>query len=514
MDTFYVTTPIYYVNDVPHIGHAYTTLAADVLARYHRLKGERVHFLTGTDEHGQKMQRAAEAKNQSPICLADCNSASFKSLWQTMNISYDDFIRTTEDRHKAGVAELFQKIVAAGDIYLGKYEGWYCTPDETYYTELDLVNGNCPMCGRPVTWQSEPSYFFRMSKYQERLLKHYEEHPEFIQPEGRRNEIVSFVSRGLDDLSISRTSFDWGVPVPGAPGHVLYVWVDALTNYMSALGYGQEKRELFDAFWPAQFHLVGKDIVRHHAVIWPCLLMAAGLPLPKTVFAHGWWTNDGQKMSKSLNNFIRPEEVIEKYGLEAFRYFVLREIPFGLDGDFSYDALRQRINSDLANDLGNLLSRTAGMAEKYVNGVIPAPGPLEEVDRDLIAAAGQMVKEVDATFAECAFHKALISIWSVIGRANKYIDVTRPFSLAKDPAQKERLGTVLYNLAELLRLVAVLVSPFMPETAEKMWEQIGAPGRAAEPPLSDRSAWGGLAAGTKMVKGASLFPRLEEESKK
>jgi methionyl-tRNA synthetase len=513
METFYVTTPIYYVNDAPHIGHAYTTLAADALARYHRQLGKRVYFLTGTDEHGQKMQRAAQAQGKTPIQLADENATRFRELWTRMNISYDDFIRTSEPRHQAGVVELFQKVVAAGDIYLGKYEGWYCTPDETYHTELDLVNGNCPMCGRPVTWQSEPSYFFRMSKYQERLLQHLEEHPEFVQPEGRRHEIVSFVARGLDDLSISRTSFDWGIPVPGAEGHVLYVWVDALTNYLSALGYGQGEHGRFETFWPADFHLVGKDIVRHHAVIWPCLLMSAGVPLPRTVFAHGWWTNSGQKMSKSLNNFIRPDEVIERYGLEAFRYFVLREIPFGLDGDFSFETLKQRINSDLANDLGNLLARTAGMAGKYVDGVIPAPGPLEAVDRELIAAVEEMTGEVHRAYNECAFHKALIAIWAAIGTANKYIDVTRPFSLAKEESQRERLGTVLYNLAELLRIVAILIAPVMPVTADRMWEQIGADGKPADPPLKPRVAWGGLKPGTKMVKGASLFPRLEEEKK-
>ncbi len=511
MEKFYVTTPIYYVNDVPHIGHAYTTLAADVLARYHRLAGKEVYFLTGTDEHGQKMQRAAELAGITPQELADKNSEHFKELWRYMKIGNDDYVRTTEARHKKGVAELYKRIEAAGDVYLGKYEGIYCVPCETFYTELQLKDGKCPMCGRPVEKVSEPSYFFRMSKYQDKLLEHIESHPRFIMPESRRNEIKSFVEMGLNDLSISRVSFNWGIHVPGTTDHVLYVWVDALTNYISALGFGQEDDEKYNKFWPAGVHLIGKDILRHHAVIWPCLLMSAGLPLPETVFAHGWWTNDGQKMSKSLGNFINPYEVIEKYGLEPFRYFVLREIPFGLDGDFSYQALVGRINSDLANDLGNLLSRTAGMAGKYVGGIIPAPGALEDVDRDLISQVETSVTEVRAAMAECGFSRTLTSIWAMISRANKYVDQTAPFTLAKDPEKKERLGTVLYNLAECLRITAILISPFMPESAEKMWEQIGAPGKPSDPPLADKVKWCGLKADTRMTKGPALFPRIEDK---
>jgi methionyl-tRNA synthetase len=509
METFYVTTPIYYVNDVPHIGHAYTTLAADALARWHKLKGDDVYFLTGTDEHGQKMDQAAAQKGVTPIELADKNSQSFKDLWRRMGIVYDDFIRTTEPRHKAAVAEVYNRIKKNGDVYKGEYEGLYCMRCETYFTELQLDNGKCPVHQMPVDKVKESSYFFRMSKYQDRLVKYIEDHPEFIMPESRKNEILSFVKSGLEDLSISRANFKWGIPVPDDPDHVLYVWVDALTNYISALGFGLDNNEKFKRFWPAQFHLIGKDILRHHAVIWPCLLMSAGVPLPRTVFAHGWWTNEGQKMGKSLNNFIDPYEVINKFGLEPFRYFLLREVPFGLDGDFSYDALKHRLNSDLANDLGNLLSRTAGMAGKYTAGKLTAPASRDNVDNELIKTVEQTVKEVELAMAECAFHKALTSTWAMISAANKYIDVTRPFTLAKDPAQKDRLDAVLYNVAELLRIAAILVSPVMPDAASRMWQQIGAPGAPADPPLSAKIQWGGLKSGAVMTKGPALFPRIE-----
>jgi len=507
--TFYVTTPIYYVNDAPHIGHAYTTVAADVLARYRRLRGFQVHFLTGTDEHGQKMQRAAEAQGITPQEMADRNSASFRELWAKMDISYDDFIRTTEPRHEQGVAALFRRLAEAGDIYLGQYEDWYCVPDETYYTELQLKDGKCPMCRRPVEKVKEESYFFRMSKYQDRLLRHLQEHPEFLQPESRRNEIISFVASGLRDLSISRISFAWGIPAPDNPRHVIYVWLDALANYITALGYPDLNAERYQDFWTGAVHLIGKDILRHHAVYWPCFLMSAGLPLPKAIFAHGWWTHEGEKMSKSLGNFVDPHDVIDRYGLDPFRYFLLREVPFGLDGDFSEAALKQRINSDLANDLGNLLSRTAGMVFKYLDGVVPASGPIEPLDRELREFAEETLTKVDHAFSLFAFNRALELTWALINKTNKYVDSSAPWSLAKDPAKKERLGTVLYSVAESLRLIALLVQPFMPDAAKRMWEQLGIPEPLERLDWKEAGRWGALPAGTHLRKGPALFPRLE-----
>jgi methionyl-tRNA synthetase len=504
--TFYVTTPIYYVNDVPHIGHAYTTLAADVIARYKKMRGFDVFFLTGSDEHGQKVEKAAAANGETPLELADRVVKRFQSLWDKLGIQATDFIRTTQERHKAGVSHIFTSILATGDIYLGEYEDWYCTPCETFWTENQLMEYKCPDCNRPVEKLKEESYFFRMSKYQEQLLAHIEAHPEFIQPKSKRNEIISFVKEGLRDLSISRTSFRWGIPVPGNERHVIYVWFDALTNYITGLGYPDEGGN-YARFWPADVHLIGKDILRFHAVYWPTFLMAAGLPLPKRVFAHGWWTVEGQKMSKSLQNVVEPNMLIDRYGVDAVRYFLLREVPFGLDGDFSHTALIHRINSDLANDLGNLLSRSTAMLVKYFDGIIPEPAILSERDQALRDRAETMVRLVDEQLEELAFSRALQSIWEVIGAGNKYIDESAPWTLAKDPARRQELATVMYVLLESQRLIYLLLSPFMPSTSQKGLACLGFPGE----PSASQLVWGGLAAGAQVTKAEALFPRIEDD---
>ena len=505
--TFYITTPIYYVNDVPHIGHAYTTLAADVQARYRKLKGYDVFLLTGTDEHGQKVEKAANAAGETPLELADRVVKRFQALWDKLDISYTDFIRTTQERHKQSVSYLFEKVLAQGDIYLGEYEDWYCTPCETFWTETQLIDYKCPDCNRPTEKLKEESYFFRMSKYQEQLLAHIEQNPDFIQPKSRRNEIIAFVKEGLRDLSVSRTSFTWGIPVPGNSRHIIYVWFDALANYITALGYPDESGA-FGTYWPADVQLIGKDILRFHAVYWPTFLMAAGLPLPKKVFAHGWWTVEGQKMSKSLQNVVEPNMLIDRYGVDSVRYFLLREVPFGLDGDFSHSALVNRINSDLANDLGNLLNRSTAMINKYCGGIVQAPGTFEEVDSAYRARTENMVSQVAGFMDELAFSKALQAIWEVISAGNKYIDETAPWALAKDPARHERLATVLYCMLESQRVVYTLLSAFMPRTSVKGLSYLGVNTTVEEADLS----WGRLAVGTRITKAEPLFPRIEEKT--
>lgn len=509
--TFYVTTPIYYVNDVPHIGHAYTTIAADVIARYRRQRGKEVFFLTGTDEHGQKIERTAEAAGEKPIELADRVVKRFEQLSGALNITNDDFIRTTEKRHEKAVEDIFKRVEDAGDIYLSEYEGWYDVREEAFITGTQLEEiMSLPESKRPkIEKVKEESYFFRLSKYEEPLLRLYREHPEFVQPSYRLNEVVSFVEGGLKDLSISRTTFSWGIPVPGNPKHVIYVWFDALTNYLTATGFPDDT-ERYEGIWPADVHLVGKDILRFHAVYWPAFLMSAGLPLPKTVFAHGWWTVEGEKMSKSTGNVVDPFQVAEEFGADVFRYFLLREIPFGQDGDYSHSAIISRVNGDLANALGNLVSRTLGMIDRYFDGNVPEPGEPNETDRRLRDLALKAAQEYETSMNETSFHKALTAVWDYISDVNKYVDEQAPWVLAKEK-NEERLSTVLWTIVQSIGVVSILIHPFMPESTQELWRRLGAKDSLDSIDLSRARDWGIIEPGFKVEKGTSLFPKYEED---
>ena len=508
--SFYITTPIYYPSAQLHIGHAYCTTVADTIARFKRLAGYDVFFLTGSDEHGQKIQRSAAEKGVTPLQYVDPIVAGFQKLWQRLAISNDDFIRTTEDRHVKVVQEIFRRIYEKGDIYKGEYKGLYCTPCEAYWTEHQLKDGQCPDCGRPVEEVAEEAYFFKMSHYADQLLSHIESHPDFIQPTSRRNEMINFIRQGLDDLCISRTSFDWGIPVPTDKKHVIYVWFDALTNYLTPVGFLSDP-EKFHRYWPADLHLVGKEIVRFHSIIWPAILMALDLPLPKQIYGHGWLIVNGDKMSKSKGNVVDPNLLIDEFGADAIRYFLLREINLGQDGNFSRDALISRINADLANDLGNLLHRTLNMIGKFQGGIIEESASKRPVDEALVADAMDTVSTYEAEMEKLALTPAVKTVWAFIGRANKYIDETAPWALAKDPSKKAELAAVLYHLAESLRIISGLISPFLPQTAPKIRQQLGCVDALAAPSLDDLKIWGRLPAGQKIGAAEPLFPRIETE---
>ena len=510
--TFYITTPIYYPSASLHIGHAYSTVATDAIARYHRQRGDETYFLTGSDEHGQKIERKAKAEGVTPQEYVDKIVAGFKDLWKLLDISYDGFIRTTDDYHVKAVQKMFKKLYDQGDIYKSKYTGFYCTPCESFWLDRQVkeAGGVCPDCGGPVELVEEESYFFRLSKYADRLIQYIKDNPTFIQPNSRTNEMLqNFLLPGLEDLCVSRTSFTWGIPVDFDSKHVVYVWLDALSNYITALGWGSEDDSLYKKFWPADVHIVGKEIVRFHTIIWPIMLMALGEPLPKQVFGHGWLVLDGGKMSKSKGNVVDPVALCARYGVDAIRYFLLREVPFGSDGTFSNEALIARINTDLANDLGNLLSRTVAMIDKYFGGALTAPSVVADEDAALIALASELPAKVDVLMNELHIPDALAEIWKLVGACNKYIDVTAPWTLAKSEAGQERLKTVLYNLAESLRIVAVLLTPFLTSTPAKMFVQLGtAPAQAT----LDAVAWGGSIPGSQVHKGEALFPRIDVEA--
>lgn len=513
--TFYITTPIYYPNSNLHIGHAYTTVAGDAVARYKRLRGYDVMYLTGTDEHGQKIQKSANAAGKDPQSFVDEIVEGIQKLWGKLDISYDDFIRTTEPRHTKIVQKIFQKLLNQGDIYLGEYEGWYCVDCESFFTDRQAKDGNCPDCGRPIQKIKEQSYFFRMSKYADRLLTYYNENPDFIQPESRKNEMIqNFIKPGLEDLSISRTTFDWGIPVPSDPKHVVYVWLDALTNYITAIGYmadDAEQEARFDKYWPANVHLVGKDIVRFHTIYWPIFLMALDLPLPEKVFGHGFFQVMGEKMSKSKGNVIDPVPLIERFGLDSVRYYLLREVPFGADGVFTPDAFVERVNADLANDLGNLLHRTLTMVNKYFHGAVPERvEDATEYDQKLIDKVYETIEKVESSMEELQFSVALASIWELVRFGNRYIEVIQPWNLAKDEGKRHILGSMLYHLLEELRIISILLQPFLTQAPAKMQAQLGIDDSSLTSWNSVKT-FGAMKPGTRTKKGQPIFPRLDVE---